>query len=222
MNLQKFIEANDFKITGGSDYGWDCFGPNARYIDCDEEGQFSINTLFDSQDQTLYAIEAWDYVNDREYIWVHPDYRSAYIAEHAKHGCQPLESLDGKKFIELELIDDMFTKIAGIRSGEDYDARVSVPLTVPNDVLFELMKQAHEQDITLNQLVEDILWNAIRAEEARELDSIIKDLDEDGWDELAEDHWDDDGDDIHFTNTDDPVDFPVAAMKAKKKKKGKK
>ena len=34
-----------------------------------------------------------------------------------------------------------------------------------DDNLFELMKLAHEQDITLNQLVEDVLRNVISAHE---------------------------------------------------------
>jgi hypothetical protein len=99
-----------------------------------------------------------------------------------------------------------------IKAGEDYDTRVSVPLTVPDDVLFELMKRAHEQDVTLNQLVEEVLWTAIRAEESRQSEE------DDGWDEIAEDHWDDDGDEMPS----DLQDFkPAAAMTIKKKKKKK-
>ena len=90
---------------------------------------------------------------------------------------------------------------------------------MPDDVLFELMKRAHEQDITLNQLVEQILWAAIEDDRInRELQETADDLkkvgimdseDDDSWDDLAEDdHWDDDIID------DEPV-------KKKKKKKSK-
>jgi hypothetical protein len=89
---------------------------------------------------------------------------------------------------------------------------------VPDDVLFELMKRAHEQDITLNELVEGVLWDAIRAGEANQLDSIVDDFNEDEWDKLTEDHWDDDGDEM----LSDLQEFkPEAKMKAKKKKKSK-
>jgi len=161
MIFQKFIEANEFKITGGSDYGWNCFGPNARYIDCDQEDCFSIHALFDSETQTIYVIEAWDYKNNREYRWIDPVYKVDYEAEAEDKDVDPNVSLDGQKFIDLELIEDMFEKIKGIRNGEDYDTRVQVPLTLPDDSLFELMKLAHEADMTLNQYVEQMLRTAI-------------------------------------------------------------
>ena len=71
MLLKDFLEAIDYKITGGSEYSWTCFGPDARYLDCiDDEGssesRYSINAIFDSEDQTVYAFELWDYENNRE------------------------------------------------------------------------------------------------------------------------------------------------------------
>ena len=192
MMLQEFIEANEFKITGGSDFGWNCFGANARYIDCDQEDTFSISALFDSQTQEVYVIEAWDYANNREYRWIDPRYKSEYDREAQEKEIDPNESLDGKRYIDLELVDDILEKIKGIRSGEDYDTRVQVPLNLPDDSLFELMKLAHEADLTLNEYVEQILRTAIDFEVIRSMP--------------------------HFTNTDNPVDFPVT----KKKKKGKK
>jgi predicted HicB family RNase H-like nuclease len=42
---------------------------------------------------------------------------------------------------------------------------VSVPLELEDDKMFELMRMAHEQDITLNQLVENILRNMIAEKE---------------------------------------------------------
>lgn len=37
------------------------------------------------------------------------------------------------------------------------DNRVTIKIDLEEDVLYQLMLQAHEQDITLNQLVERIL-----------------------------------------------------------------
>jgi hypothetical protein len=65
---------------------------------------------------------------------------------------------------------------------------------VPDDVLFELMKRAHDRDITLNKMVEEILLEAI--ENTRidgDLQEEIDDLEDKLWDDLVEDdHWDDD------------------------------
>jgi hypothetical protein len=48
-----------------------------------------------------------------------------------------------------------------IKAGEDYDTRVSVPLELDDDLMFDLMKRAHEKDVTLNKMVEALLQDAI-------------------------------------------------------------
>jgi hypothetical protein len=209
LTLKEFMELVDYKITEGSDY-WPegNFGGRQLYSlsawNGDHNG-WSFNIGFDPKDdQRVYVVEVCDYKHDRAYRLIDSSLKT------------DKEAWDGVNYVDLEEDDDFIQKALSIKAGEDYDTRVSVPLTVPDDVLFELMKRAHEQDITLNELVEDVLWNAICAEESRRSE------DDDGWDELAEDHWDDDGGDIHFTNTDNPIDFPAASMKSKKKKKSKK
>jgi hypothetical protein len=42
-------------------------------------------------------------------------------------------------------------------SEEILDGKSTVDLNLDKEILFELMLMAHERDITLNQLVEDIL-----------------------------------------------------------------
>jgi predicted HicB family RNase H-like nuclease len=44
---------------------------------------------------------------------------------------------------------------------ESYDDRITIPIDLPDDVMFALMKQAHEQDITFNQHVEQVLRSEI-------------------------------------------------------------
>lgn len=117
------------------------------------------------------------------------------------------EAWDGVNYVDLEEDDDFIQKALSIKAGEDYDTRVSVPIDLPDDVAFELMKRAHDRDITFNQMVEEVLWAAINAERDQQLEDQL-------WDDLAEDDiWDDEM----------PSDLedvkPAAAMKAKKKKK---
>jgi hypothetical protein len=42
-------------------------------------------------------------------------------------------------------------------NGQPYDERVIISLDLPHDVLFVLMQMAHKEDITFNQLIENIL-----------------------------------------------------------------
>ena len=57
--------------------------------------------------------------------------------------------------------DDFIQKCLAIREGEDYDTRVSIPIDIPDEVLLQYMKLAHERDMTFNQLVEEALQHAI-------------------------------------------------------------
>ena len=48
----------------------------------------------------------------------------------------------------------------------EQDARGSIELDIPDDVLFSLMLAAHERDITLNQMVEVILREQLEKEQS--------------------------------------------------------
>ena len=173
MTLEQFIKAIGYKITGGSDYGWDCFGPNARYLDSnDDEGgnsTYSVHAVFDSVDQTIYVVEAWDYINHREYRWINPDYYKALKKESKKRVIDFKESLDGQRYIDLDVEEDLLEKIQAIVAGEEYDTRVKVPVDFSDEELLQYMKLAHERDITFNQLVEEALRHAIDEFEAGRL-----------------------------------------------------
>jgi hypothetical protein len=216
ISLKEWMELCDYRITEGSDYGWQCFGSNAYSLSSwngDHDG-WSFNIVFDTQTQAVYTVEVCDYKNQRAYRIINPDYRDAHLGEANIHNVREREAWDDVDFVDLEDDDDFIQKGLAIRNGEDYDTRVNIPVNFPDDVLFALMRQAHEQDITFNEHVENILKAAIDR-------ALGEHDDDDGWDQLCEDHWDDDGED-HFTNTDNPVDFPVASMKKAKKSKGKK
>jgi hypothetical protein len=217
ITVKEFMEICNYKITEGSDYCWQCYGPHAYRLDSwnqDQEGH-TVSIVFDTRTHVVYEASAYDYKRNRAYRLINPDYKFAHDDEAAGRGVDINQAWDDVNYIDLDVDDDFIQKALAIVADEDYDTRVEVPLTLPDDVLFELMKLAHERDVTLNQLVEEVLWTAIRAEEAKQLDDIF---DNDGWDDIAEDHLDDNGDEMPS----DIQDIKPAAMKAKKKKKGKK
>ncbi len=201
ITLKDFMQACDYRITEGSSYGWQCFGYNAYCLDSwnGEQDGHTLSIVFDTKDQTVYQVTAYDYANSRAYRMTNPDFKSAFDAE-----CQDRDVLDMAweqddgtpvEYTDLEVIEDWLEKATAIANDEDYDTRVKVPLDLPDDVLFELMKRAHEQDVTLNQMVEELLQVAI------------------------DQHKDDLRPEYDFSQG---VRGPVAAMKAKKKKKDKK
>jgi hypothetical protein len=70
-------------------------------------------------------------------------------------------------YVDIEVDDDFIQKCLAIKAGEDYDTRVNIPLELEDDQMFELMKMAHEQDLTLNEFVEQLLRRVIEEEELR-------------------------------------------------------
>jgi len=163
ITLKEYLEAVDYKISGGSEFQWKTFGPNARYLDCESQdiNEYSIHAVFDSVTQQVYSMEAWDYVNDRTYRWIDPNYVRAYKKACKKTNVDFKNAFDDKDFIDLEVAEDLLTKARAIVLGEEYDTRVEVPLTLDKEQIHELMTMAHKQDITLNQLVENILIDAM-------------------------------------------------------------
>ena len=193
ITLKEFMELVDYKITEGSEYGWECFGTNAynlSYWNQDHSGH-SICIIFDTRTHEVYAVEACDYKHNRAYRLINPDYKTAHDNEAAGRDVNANQAWDDVNYVDLEVDDDFIQKALSIIAGENYDTRVSVPVNFTDEELLTYMKLAHEHDITFNQLVEEALRAAI--------DEYKLDL-------------------VHETGTDDPIDFPVSKKRKKKKK----
>jgi hypothetical protein len=167
ITLKEWMELVDYRITEGNEYGWQCYGNEAYCLDSwnGEQDGYSFTVIFDKANQTVYEVQAHDYLHNRSYRMFNPDYKFGHDDEAVNRGFETNEAWDDVQYVDLEVDDDFIQKCLAIKAGEDYDTRVDVPLTIDDDQLFELMTMAHKQDITLNQLVEDILRNVIRSHE---------------------------------------------------------
>jgi hypothetical protein len=170
ITLKDFMETVDYRITEGSDYGWQCYGTDAHSLDSWNQQQdgHSVSIVFDTRTQTVYEASAYDYKHNRAYRLINPDYREAHSDEAREKNVLEKQAWDDVNYVDLETDDDFLTKARSIVLGEDYDTRVSVPLNLPDDSLFQLMKLAHEADQTLNQFVEQILKEAIEREQLQQ------------------------------------------------------
>lgn len=158
ISLKEWMEAVNYKITEGSAYGWAVYGPNSYSMDSwngDQDG-YSSTITFDTVDSTVYCVETHDYQNKRSYRVINPEYKDAYAAEVDARGVDDV-AYDGVPFIDLETEEDFLEKTRSIVAGEDYDTRVSIPLDIPKDDLFQFMMLAHEKDMTLNEFIEEAL-----------------------------------------------------------------
>jgi len=165
ITLKDFLEAIDYKITEGSEYGWDCYGDNTHRIER-QIGDHTGNTLtcvFDTNEHFVYELEAWDNQNDRIYRWLNPAYKKAYKKACKKHSVDFKQACDRLDYIDLDVAEDILGKIHAIANMEDYDTRVIVPVDFTDEDLLQYMKLAHSMDITFNELVEQALREAIDA-----------------------------------------------------------
>ena len=169
ITLKQFFETFGYRITEGSEYGWSCYGPNAYTINSwngvHGAGGFAGSIVFDTRDQTVYEVEVCDYTRDRAYRLINPGVVEAHKKEVTNRGEWANKAWDDVNFVDLDVDQDWLEKAQAIVAGKDYDARVQMPLDLDNELLFDLMKRAHEQDITLNQMIEQVLRAAIEQHE---------------------------------------------------------
>ena len=157
MHLSKINLALTHRITGGSTYHWQCYGPNARYLDY-ESDYAHASVLFDSKTQVVY--EASVNAKDEKltpYRWLNPEYKDAYYAESADKKIDPNNAWDDTDWCDLEVADDWLEKANAIFNGLQFDKRVQVPLELEDDLMLQLCMEAHKRDITLNKMVEQLL-----------------------------------------------------------------
>lgn len=169
ITLKQFLETINYRITEGFNHQWACYGNKAYGLDSWDGVQdgASFSIIFDQGDQTVYQVEAHDLANNRSYRMINPLFAEAYALECTTRGLDDV-AYDGVTFTDLEADDDFLEKATAIFHGVEYDTRVSIPVDLPDATLFTLMKQAHEQDITLNQHMENVLREAIENHKANQ------------------------------------------------------
>jgi len=161
MQLKDVNESLDHRINGGSEYGWRCYGEAARFLDYESEFATS-SVVFDTNTQEVYEahVEFKDSAQ-RPYRWLNPLSKEVMYEEALYREIDPAQAWDDVTWIDLETEEDYLEKSSAIFKGKTFDERVSVPLNLTDEEMFAMMKLAHEKDITLNQLMVEILQAAI-------------------------------------------------------------
>ena len=172
MHLSQINEITNHRITEGSEYGWNCY-PSARYLSY-ESGFAYVSVIYSTETQEIYEAdvsiktEVWD-EDMRPYRWLNPEYKDAMIADAKKRKVKWRKAWDDVKWIDLEIEGDFLEKAKAIFNGQDFDKRIQVPIELEDDVMLKLCMEAHKRDITLNQMVEEILKKVIEEHELKEV-----------------------------------------------------
>jgi hypothetical protein len=158
ITLQQALDVGQYKITGGAEYQWKCYGPNARYMDFHHETyDKSFSIIYDTKTQEVYEAEVSDHTKNNCYRLINPNYKDDYFYEAESRGVDAKQAYDDVEFIDLDVDQDFMEKAHAIINDLPYDERVCIDIELPDHILLTLMKMAHEQDITFNQLIEQIM-----------------------------------------------------------------
>jgi hypothetical protein len=130
-----------------------------------EQDGHSLTIIFDTKTQEVYEIQAHDYVHNRAYRLINSDYAKKNKKEAKKRNVSRKEAWDDVDYVDLETDEDFLEKAQAIVNGTDYDTRVQVPLELDDDTMFQMMRMAHERDLTLNEFVEDLLREFLKKED---------------------------------------------------------
>ena len=166
ITIKDFMEIIEYKVSDGSKYQWNCYGSSAWTLTHEDYPRnTTIFIVFDTDNQTVYEMQAWDGLYKREYRWINEEYVDEHTAECAERNVPVHQSIDDRKFIDLEVEEDMIEKAKAIFKGLDYDTRIQIQLDFSKDELYRLMHQAHEKDMSLNAYIEYVLKEYIRKQE---------------------------------------------------------
>jgi hypothetical protein len=169
MQLSEINNTFQHRITGGSDYGWDCYGSNTWSIDYTSKYAHGY-VIFDTVTQKVYEVNvspasaAWA-VEPKPYRYIDPDYRVSHDTEAKDRNVDSNQAWDDTNWVDLETEEDFIEKATKMFVGQIFDTRVLVPVDLDSDTMLKLAMEAHNRDITLNQMVEEVLRNVIAQHE---------------------------------------------------------
>jgi hypothetical protein len=167
ITMKEWMELVDYKITEGDNYGWQCYGPNAYQLSSwnriHGKGGYSFNIVFSTKSQKVYEVEVCDYTNDRAYRMIVENKQDKHRKEATDRDVNLNQAWDDVDYVDLEVVEDFMKKCLAIKAGADYDTRISVPLNLPDDLLLEAAMNAHRQDITLNDYINNALMEMMEA-----------------------------------------------------------
>lgn len=160
--LQQFLDAIQYRINDAWEHQWTSY-EGAQVLGCDNEFA-TMSVAFKREDQTVISITVASGLEAQEtiaYRWINPDYNDAIVAEADRRRLNHNEAFEGCDYIELEVVDDILEKGVAMLSNSKFDPRIQIPLDLDDDTLLVLFKKAHKRDISFNQLMNEILIEAV-------------------------------------------------------------
>ncbi len=168
IRLENMLKACHYQISEGNDYLWKCFGENVMSLDFNSDLSDKLSNcvtiVFDKITHEVYTIECWPY-ECSVFRYVQPEYLERYNQEYTNLYLNREMATDETKYVDVT-DEDTILHIAELcilegdcKQFENGDVIINMDLE--DDVLIALSLEAHRKNITLNDLIVQILKNKI-------------------------------------------------------------
>ena len=162
--LAAYMNAIDYKVTDGSEFLWDCFGPNARFLDRSDD-DYHVSAVFDNRTHQVYEVSiSSTYDGDVRYRWIDLNFINDYKAEAENKGTRWDQFCDDMNWHLTDTYEDILDKVECILNGREYDKRVVLSLEFDDDVKEMIQQAADIQGITIDEFIERALKAVIEEE----------------------------------------------------------
>lgn len=166
ITIEEFLTAARYHITGGDKFQWSCYGPHARFLDCESLNEFSATIVYDTKTQFVYEVDVYDYRN-KEYTvairWIHSKFDLARKQESQNRKIDDTLASDDTPFINTDDSRLMLYYIDKIVQGQHYDLAVDVKMRMQQSLIGTLTKKASDVGVTFDKLVASILEDHVKS-----------------------------------------------------------
>ena len=174
MTLEQVLNAANFNVVEGFDYGWDWAGKNSYAF------EFSVNptdvssnaatVVFDRVTKEVLQVSVYFYTGeDIAYNWVNLGFFDAFVAENIRKNVDPNIAYDDVIFTMVDKEFDILGILNNAFGNKPYDPPKMeiIDIKLSTEELAALALIAHDQDKTVNETINDLLKSII--EEIKEV-----------------------------------------------------
>jgi hypothetical protein len=178
-----------YRIREATEFGWHCYGPNARAIDFSLDYRLDadvVSAVFDTVTLRVYEMDVFaENAKGRVYYrWIDPDYIHAYRKETEALGlgetfdlvyeAETIQASPRWTFVDEETLVQKAREILQTDTEEtnsvEGSGTTALTMEIENSTLFQMMLDAHALDMTLNSYVNGVMREYIADQEGLEND----------------------------------------------------
>lgn len=103
ITIKDFVSIVNYQIGEGSEYLWDCYGPNACNLEWGKADlSASAEMIYDTKTWDVYEISVWDCRDEptKVYRWIKPEYIKRHKKESKERGFKFNIAIDKIKYEE--------------------------------------------------------------------------------------------------------------------------